>query len=216
MSCPRVGMKYLLTWLLCWGCFVQHGGAAVTLPGEHEDAACRGTPRSVSLSCSRGYVLGVRTVTDLQYTVTCVRAAACPSDFAYVDELDACYKVVTTETRTWDSAQLECQSVGAFLMEVDTKREHDWIHSELSTRDLSGCGSHQTIWLGGRRVVGETWKWQTSGRMLDPTWWNAGEPNADARENAALNIQYSLYPTDWNDSRDSSNFCYVCEYTLRS
>ncbi len=72
----------------------------------------------------------------------------------------------------------------------------------------------EACWIGGSDEAQEgAWRWITGpekGRLIDPTFWNAGEPNGGSGENFITSTWNQ--PQKWNDSPSSSALYFVVEY----
>ena len=109
--------------------------------------------------------------------------------------------------KTWSQAKEACSSEGGYLATVTSKAENDWI----KTQNL--IGSHEFgVSIGGTdSEVEGTWKWIT-GEPFSYADWYSGEPNNAAGIEDSLHILGSSYKLQWNDTADSSELPYLCEW----
>lgn len=122
---------------------------------------------------------------------------------------NSCYYVNKTPL-TWGEARQVCTTLGAFLAEVESQSEQDFLVKHVKEK-YSGDGT----WLGGLDTEEEgTWVWSHSGRLFENVYssWNVGEPNGGTVENCLhLNKHVNFL---WNDVSCSRRMGYVCEKTL--
>ena len=146
--------------------------------------------------------------TDIKEILTEVQATKkscflCPSEFLYRNvQLRSCYFFSKTK-KTWANASDECIRRGAYLVEVDSKEEDDFLRGIIMT------GSEIFHWMGSNDLLKEgQWMWHQSGKPFTYTNWLPGQPdNSDGKEHCLM------YWTDskWNDASCNYPFLYICE-----
>ena len=128
----------------------------------------------------------------------------CPSEFLHRnEELKSCYFFSKTKM-TWENAKDDCSRRGAYLVEVQSKEEDDFLRVILMT------GGEINHWMGGNDLLKEgQWVWQQSGKIVIYTNWKSGEPgNSYGGEDC---LMYWTNNAQWNDARCSNVHLYICE-----
>ena len=111
-------------------------------------------------------------LTDVQDTKN--SCSLCPSEFLHRNvQLKSRYFFSKTE-RTWSDARDDCIRRGAYLVEVQSKEEDNFLGGIIMTE---GVIFH---WMGANDLlnVGQ-WIWQQSNTPVKYTNWEAGEPSND-------------------------------------
>ena len=127
-----------------------------------------------------------------------------PSEFLYRNvELKSGYFFSKTKMN-WAAARDDCLRRGAYLVEVESKEEDDFLRGILLTE---GEINH---WMGGNDLSKEgQWVWQQSNKPLTYTNWLAGEPsNLHGGEDC---LMYFRALGSWNDARCINVHLYICE-----
>ena len=85
----------------------------------------------------------------------------CPSEFLHRnEELKSCYFFSKTKMN-WAPARDDCLRRGAYLVEVESKEEDDFLRGKLMAE---GEVNH---WMGGNDLLKEgQWVWQQSGKTV--------------------------------------------------
>lgn len=122
----------------------------------------------------------------------------CPEAFNLSTSDDRYCLRVFTDTKTWESAQTECENLNANLVTIRSQAVQDEINSLTSAQ----------IWLGFKRDSSNEFKW-ISGDNVDFTNWGSNQPdNAGDVENCVEKNQEH----QWNDiSCNNGNNEYICE-----
>ena len=120
------------------------------------------------------------------------------------------YSIGELGTASWRDAKQKCETIGAYLVEVNSREENDFVNgllsSALNTRGFT------LFWLGGSDSSEEgVWKWSHSNDPLDFSMWKTGEPN-DANNEDCLHMY--TYTGGWNDRECESPLGFVCELSV--
>jgi len=115
--------------------------------------------------------------------------------------------IVQRETnKTWFEARDDCESLGGFLMTVNTP-------ADLNASSAMATDPNDEYWLGGNDLETEgLFTWHSGERQtIDATMWRVGEPsNSHGKEHCLV--------LDWlrriNDFECDSYLKYICELIL--
>uniref|UniRef100_A0A668A4W8 C-type lectin domain-containing protein n=1 Tax=Myripristis murdjan TaxID=586833 RepID=A0A668A4W8_9TELE len=109
-----------------------------------------------------------------------------------------CY-FVSTESKPWEQARLDCRDRGADLVIIDSPEEQTFI------------SSHKTsVWIGLNDRDNEgTWKW-TDGTPMTKSYWNANQPDNWGEEDC-VHINNFEAVNNWNDLSCGSSLRWICE-----
>lgn len=107
----------------------------------------------------------------------------------------------------WSEAAGMCESLGAYLAEIDSREESDFLitlaESPLNTNNI------HVIWLGGSDIDTEgNWVWAHSKRKITYTNWAKGEPNGKRHENCLHTYKGNGV---WNDIDCGYRCGFICE-----
>lgn len=85
---------------------------------------------------------------------------------------DSCYFFTRSRKDTFQDAKQFCQDKGAYLVEIESKDEDDFI-IEVATSMATGDGDKLDYWIGAEDLDRDgIWHWTTSGNPLVYTnWW---------------------------------------------
>ena len=133
----------------------------------------------------------------------------CETGWSYFAE--KCYKLYE-ESKTWEAARAVCQtdapsdSTGD-LASVSTKAKQVFMVSLFQ--------SSNRLWLGGKKVAGQSsWEW-SDGSPWDYDNWEANQPNyysGGDHDDYRLEIQQD-YSYEWNDQRrEDLRDGYICQH----
>ena len=134
---------------------------------------------------------------------------------------DHYYDVIrSTNSFTWDEAQLDAASRGAHLATLTSQEEQNFVYDNLVNNPLHWNGRFGP-WIGLRQTTFDTepaggWEWVT-GELFDYENWDIGEPNDfDNDENYAqfYNGGWITPSPTWNDNQIGIGLTYVIEYEL--
>ncbi len=112
---------------------------------------------------------------------------------------------------TWQNAVNRCQTLGGYLVSVETASENDFVYK------LSSGGN---TWLGATDEIQEgSWVW-TSGQPFDFKYWDEGEPNNCCPSQYCGGeactpehyLSFSGHGKTWNDMPRSSTVPFICEW----
>ncbi|XP_062576550.1 perlucin-like protein [Saccostrea cucullata] len=123
----------------------------------------------------------------------------------WMQYLDHCYLLRTTPT-SWDNAILQCQSLGSYLVEIETKEEDEWIR-KIGALEIPSVNG---IWTGGTVFGNEhSFIWNNSKKELNYTNWEENEPNNYGGNEDCLVI---IVPDgNWYDEICDKQYQFVCE-----
>ena len=128
----------------------------------------------------------------------------CPSEFLHRNvRLKSCYFFSKTK-RTWANARDDCIRRGAYLVEVESKEEDDFLRGIIMPE------GHANHWMGGNDLLREgQWVWHQSGKPLTYTNWSAQQPsNIPSGQDC---LMYSTNDAQWNDVPCTHQHLYICE-----
>nr|XP_022312034.1 perlucin-like protein [Crassostrea virginica] len=115
-----------------------------------------------------------------------------------------CYLYNET-TVSWQDAKMFCESQGAYLLEVESQQEMDWVTEKLLKTDVCSDPRFCSTWSGGTK---SGFLWQHSNSNLTYTNWEPSEPNGDGK---CINIRHH---GGWNDAICTKSFKFICEKAL--
>ncbi|XP_041370456.1 C-type lectin domain family 4 member F-like [Gigantopelta aegis] len=113
------------------------------------------------------------------------------------------------DSMPWHDAMSTCIGHGAYLLEVNTKDELNWLKSSfLPFRD--------NVWVGGVDILKEgVWQWAGSGELLaDELQSNWASFQPDNYLNAEHYMELNGYSRTFNDQSVNSNKKFACEKWL--
>ena len=133
----------------------------------------------------------------------------CKTGWSYFAE--KCYKLYE-EAKTWDAARAVCQTdaysdTAGDLAAVTSKAKQLFMVSLFQ--------SSNRLWLGGKKVAGQSsWEW-SDGSPWDYDNWEANQPNyysGGDHDDYRLEIQQD-YSYEWNDQRrEDPRDGYICQH----
>lgn len=119
---------------------------------------------------------------------------------------DSCYKLSTTSVQ-WEEAADECSKIGAYLVEVNSIEENQYIAKTFLKKGT-------IVWLGGSDLDSEgQWVWKKSKYPLGYQGWQKSEPNGGVLENC-LHIYEFNQDGVWNDINCARYMPYLCEMNV--
>ena len=102
----------------------------------------------------------------------------CPPGFTLNPRLKSCYHL-SNGKGTWEEAFKMCKVLGAYLVEVQSKEEDDFLRAVMTVETA--------YWMGANDKVTEgVWVWKTSGERVTYTHWGPTEPNEGRNQNCLL------------------------------
>ena len=135
----------------------------------------------------------------------------------------SCYKVFTAP-ETWSNAQVNCKSLGAQLVKVESAEENDFVTKTFLT------ASAVTYWIGLTDQVKEgEWIWTDGSPLGNYTNWGGNNPNNRYGDQHCGHIYkgsfelffqkgqylwsytFSGYTGVWNDLECYAELGYICE-----
>lgn len=109
---------------------------------------------------------------------------------------------------TWTDSKIECQEIGAYLTEVETKDENTWLTTTFlpPAADTAECPDAWACssWIGAERLNASEFFWNRHGNIVTNAPWYPGEP--DTRECVHL-LRSALWDDDFCDIPRH----YICE-----
>ncbi|XP_046558299.1 echinoidin-like [Haliotis rubra] len=118
----------------------------------------------------------------------------------------SCYVLIKNPS-TWAGADDICKDFDAFLVEVDTKDENEFLKSFLKNKSLTV----KAVWLGGNDLLSEDhWMWVHSKEPVTFTAWGPSQPDNAANEENCLEL-YIENSYKWNDNSCSVRQYFICE-----
>ena len=122
-----------------------------------------------------------------------------------------CYKLVI-ETKTFEEAKENCESLGAKLAEPQSPCESDLLHYYLQiTRSKDETKKH--AWIGINDIDTEgTFVFASSNQGLPYTYWNPTEPsNGNGNGEDCVHLYYEKENGEWNDIPCNYQALSICE-----
>ncbi|KAK7094074.1 uncharacterized protein [Littorina saxatilis] len=128
----------------------------------------------------------------------------CPRSWKLLGE--SCYKYISIAA-TWQNAQVECETMGAGLVEIDSQAENSFVFTMVT------AAGAEYAWLGLSDVGTEGLFLLPSGQPPTFTKWQPGEPNDyGGREDCVMFRPGKPKSADgWNDASCDKQFPFVCE-----
>ena len=127
----------------------------------------------------------------------------CAPGFTLSPTLKTCYHL-SNGKGTWDEAFNMCKVLGAYLVEVNSKEEDDFLRAIVT--DATG------YWMGAKdNLIEGNWEWKTSMKQATYLNWGPNEPNKNREENCLiywLDRKFHSAPCIWNHK-------YICEMKLK-
>ncbi|XP_071389044.1 CD209 antigen-like isoform X2 [Centroberyx affinis] len=116
-------------------------------------------------------------------------------------EFDGSCYFPSTDSKTWNESRQDCQSRGADLVIVNSRKEQSFLK-----------GLHDRTWLGLSDWHTEgVWKWVDGSNMTDG-FWAPGEPNDSGGEDCAELVRRL---DAWNDLPCSEKRDWICEQVIK-
>eukprot|EP00105_Crassostrea_gigas_P036240 XP_019920388.1 PREDICTED: aggrecan core protein-like [Crassostrea gigas] len=182
---------------------------------KREDAI--GIHRSIHASCSDGYFqfgsgrLICQSDGEWKYDISC--------EEGWVQNENHIYRLFT-EKKNWESAKDHCESIDAYLVEIESSEENTWIFQNIvqqhflpkknqCSKNIRDC----TVWIGGSDKSKETqFIWSKSKNKITFTKWLSNNPD-DFRSNEDC-IEMLATTGEWNDMSCDFNTHFICEKNL--
>jgi hypothetical protein len=128
----------------------------------------------------------------------------------------SCYKVFNDED-AWQDAVEKCKLEGAFLVEIGSSKENDFVIKlfNQSIATVNSSDAYQGPWIGASDIETEgEWIWQHNGQNLETGYqeWHKDEPNGNTTENCLHLLETANLK--WNDSPCDYDKPYVCEKSV--
>ncbi|CAG0892851.1 unnamed protein product [Cyprideis torosa] len=133
----------------------------------------------------------------------------CPGSFFSLG--DSCYGVFDNQTMSWDNAQTFCGSLaaGGRLVELETEEELALVKRHLLESDYY-CSAYSWYWIGGEEIGdSNTFKWASTGQMINDSDWYPGQPNGSDSGDAILLFCGANWM--WFDLIKSDTILFICE-----
>ncbi|KAK7094113.1 hypothetical protein V1264_007778 [Littorina saxatilis] len=128
----------------------------------------------------------------------------CPRSWKLLGE--SCYKYISIAA-TWQNAQVECKTMGAGLVEIDSEEENSFVFTMVA------AAGAEHAWLGLSDVGTEGLFLLPSGQAPTFIKWHQGEPNnAGVGEDCATFwADKPDHPERWYDTPCDIHLPFVCE-----
>ncbi|XP_062568627.1 perlucin-like protein [Saccostrea cucullata] len=109
--------------------------------------------------------------------------------------------------------QTYCTNNGAYLVEIDTKEEDDWLVEQISMRN-GGKNENQYLGATSHEQLG-VWRWSTDNALISYSNFWPGQPNTHTVERCIVLDWYATYGTyKWGDTRCEMTRKFICEKDL--
>ncbi|XP_034318110.2 aggrecan core protein [Magallana gigas] len=182
---------------------------------KREDAI--GIYRRIHASCSDGYFqfgsgrLLCQSNGEWKYDIAC--------EEGWVQNENHIYRLFT-EKKNWESAKDHCESIDAYLVEIESSEENTWIFQNIVQQHFlpkkNFCSHNKwdcTVWIGGSDKSKETqFIWSKSKNKITFTKWFLNNPdNHNANEDC---IEMLATTGEWNDRPCDYNTHFICEKNL--
>ena len=122
------------------------------------------------------------------------------------------YYYVSNTTLGWYNANTSCNSLGATLVEINNKAEHDFVVQLVKEK------VDNSAWVGGAFVESEgVWRWDASMDLIGDdayTNWAPGQPASESRTRCVQLWKQRGYK--WDDFLCHIRRYFVCEIWLQS
>ncbi|XP_062596308.1 perlucin-like protein [Saccostrea cucullata] len=125
---------------------------------------------------------------------------------------DHCYLFEQTFLN-WNEAKTYCTNNGAYLVEIDTKDEDDWLVEQISMRN-GGKNENQYLGATSHAQLG-VWRWSTDNALISYSNFWPGQPNLYTAERCIVLDWDATYGTyKWGDTRCEMTRKFICEKDL--
>nr|ACU83213.1 C-type lectin [Ruditapes philippinarum] len=132
-----------------------------------------------------------------------INSRACCSD-GWIAYKDHCYHIGYGTRLTFSAARVYCQSLGAYLVRLDTFDENTFLKGFLKKLML------ESTWIGlTDRTHDGIWRWFDTMSHATCSDWGPGEPNSHGNEDCVNFFVDNDY--NWNDSTCHSKYTPLCE-----
>ncbi|XP_034321227.2 neurocan core protein-like [Magallana gigas] len=182
---------------------------------KREDAI--GIHRRIHASCSDGYFqfgsgqLICQSNGEWKYDIVC--------EEGWVQSENHIYRLFT-EKKNWESAKDHCESIDAYLVEIESSEENTWIYHDIVQQHFLPIMNHCThskwnctVWIGGSDQSRESqFIWSKSKNIITFTKWFLDNPdNYKGNEDC---IEMLAITGEWNDRSCDYNTGFICEKNL--
>ncbi|XP_022310986.2 C-type lectin domain family 4 member E-like [Crassostrea virginica] len=123
------------------------------------------------------------------------------------------YYLYRNENVTWFDAKSECEKMCAYLVEIDSKEETDWLADTFLKSDkcLPNLYVICTSWTGGNDLDLEgQYMWDYSNTTFNYTNWLTDEPSGDSAMNTRDCVDM-FWTGQWNDRPCTHLGPFICE-----
>ncbi|XP_060562385.1 perlucin-like protein [Ruditapes philippinarum] len=151
----------------------------------------------------------MKTVIVLLFVVAClaqgINGKACCSD-GWIAYKDHCYHIGYGNRFTFSAARVYCQSLGAYLVRLDTLDENTFLKGFLKKTNAGNT------WMGLTDKIHEgIWRWSDTNRHATFSDWGPGEPNNFGNRNEDCVLFYVGKDYKWNDGLCHDELTPLCE-----
>ncbi|XP_061187148.1 perlucin-like protein [Saccostrea echinata] len=103
-----------------------------------------------------------------------------------------------------------CSNKGAYLVEIDSKEEDDWIVEQISMRN-AGEDENQFLGANSEAELG-VWRWSSNNALISYSNFWPGQPNLYAAERCVILDWIAIHGTyKWADTRCLMARKFICE-----
>ncbi|XP_052694053.1 lectin BRA-3-like [Crassostrea angulata] len=119
------------------------------------------------------------------------------------------------EELTWAVAKLECQKLCAYLVEIETQEESEWLAATFIMKESCPPNVYTTCsaWTGGNDLDSEgQYVWDHSNTTIGFSYWQPTEPSLGAPDKAAVRDCIDVFRNGkWNDRVCTHLKPFICE-----
>lgn len=115
-----------------------------------------------------------------------------------------------------DERKAGFQKMGAYLVEIETIEESNWLAAEFLMKDLTCESDHRcSAWTGlNDKDTEGRYVWDHSNASVSITNWYPGDPSLDSDTSASKRDCIDMLKTgQWNDRPCSHLTSFICEKT---
>lgn len=147
-------------------------------------------------------------INNMERQMDNLRRLSCERLPSWVYNEGSCYYMGKTKL-SWEDARKTCASMGAYLVEIESEVENDYLVKLWSSAGLIEGSSGPWIGASDQKLEGH-FTWEHSGRSLVSGFqhWGVREPNGGTLENC---LHKASWKDGWNDSVCSETTTFTCE-----
>ncbi|EGT33671.1 hypothetical protein CAEBREN_18283 [Caenorhabditis brenneri] len=176
------------------------------------------TGKWLTPSCQNSYpfICASDPVNTVQTTCAPQKANKCPSRYAWLEETNACYKLVSSK-KNFTEANAACKQEGAELASIHSKLENDFLVEMSTTSANSSIPSGHSFVYIGLVYLQNKWQWTDGSESEHYRNWAVGEPNYLNREFWTVlmpdpcRADYNPTGTQWNNIENMEQRAFICK-----